>query len=272
MTEKQDGGSVTASNNLPQQGNFQDHSYSSLLANMWRNNFTGALHMKQGDIERITFFKNGSPVGQSSSEPGDPIGKVLVENNIITSEEYLRAATHMVEKGIQLSAALVDLDLVDKETLHLESRKFTRKNIISFFSLEEGKFETRAGATPGKDAQIFDFGPGEIFVDGFKEFSDGASMLAVYQTHDETFLATNQNFRGLRPIRLVDRDDIFIRYLGKAYTVEDAANMANMTTKSRPSARIVGRQCRRRTEALLRTFLARLIEEETSPRRSHAAS
>ena len=265
MTEKQDGGSVTASNNLPQQGNFQDHSYSSLLANMWRNNFTGALHMKQGDIERITFFKNGSPVGQSSSEPGDPIGKVLVENNIITSEEYLRAATHMVEKGIQLSAALVDLDLVDKETLHLESRKFTRKNIISFFSLEEGKFETRAGATPGKDAQIFDFGPGEIFVDGFKEFSDGASMLAVYQTHDETFLATNQNFVALRPrLGLSTRDDIFIRYLGKAYTVEDAANMANMNHEEvgRLLAALLAVNAVEERKPSLELFQARLIEEK----------
>tara|TARA_Y100001954_G_scaffold235499_1_gene293380 strand:- start:648 stop:1766 length:1119 start_codon:yes stop_codon:yes gene_type:complete len=171
----------------------------------------------------------------------------------------------MVEKGIQLSAALVDLDLVDKETLHLESRKFTRKNIITFFSLEEGKFETRAGATPGKDAQIFDFGPGEIFVDGFKEFADSASMLAVYQTHDETFLATNQNFVALRPrLGLSTRDDIFIRYLGKAYTVEDAANMANMNHEEvgRLLAALLAVNAVEERKPSLELFQARLIEEK----------
>ena len=265
MTEKTEGKPVSATNDLPQQGNFQNHSYARLLSRMWNQNFTGALHMQQGDIERVTYFKNGTPVGQSSSEPGDPIGKVLVENNIITSEEYLRAATHMVEKGIQLSAALVDLDLVDKETLHLESRKFTRKNIISFFSLEEGKFEVRSGAVAGKDVQNFDFGPGEIFVDGFKDYADGTAMLAVYQTNNETFLATNQNFVALRPrLGLSTRDDIFIRYLGKAYTVEDAANMANMSQEEvgRLLAALLAVSAVEERKPSLELFQARLVEEK----------
>ena len=62
-------------------------------------------------------MKDGLPVAFSSSEPGQRIGKVLVAQGRITDEQYMKAATRMVEKSIKLTDALVELNLIDAESL-----------------------------------------------------------------------------------------------------------------------------------------------------------
>ena len=68
--EKTEGKPVSATNDL-QQGSTKPQLCSFAVSHV-ESNFTGALHMQQGDIEQVTYFKNGTPVGKAATSRGTP--------------------------------------------------------------------------------------------------------------------------------------------------------------------------------------------------------
>jgi hypothetical protein len=224
------GGTPIAGDGLPSEGVFEEIRYPSLLARARNEAFTGSIRMQlPGDTTRTIYVKNGLPVGFTTSEPGEKIGKVLVSQGRISDDQYVKAATRMVERGIKLSEALVDLGLIDAETLDVEIRNLTRDQIIAGFELVQGRFTVQTGETPPDRVPTFDFGPGEIYVQGFRQYAPRAEMHALYEQLRPKYLTANARLPVLRPkLGLGGDDERLLRLLGEAYTVEEAVDRAKV--------------------------------------------
>jgi hypothetical protein len=218
-----------AGQGVPAEGVFEDVRYPALLARCRAEAFTGAIVMQTGGATRSVFLKDGLPVAFSSSEPGQRIGKLLVAQGRITDEQYMKAATRMVERSIKLTDALVELGLIDAESLAVEQRNITRDQIIQGFELVQGRFTTQAGATPDANTTTFDFGPGEIYVQGYRRYAPASEMLATFETLRDKYLVTQPRLASYRPkLGLSSDDERFLRLLGEAYTVEEATERAGL--------------------------------------------
>ncbi len=217
---------------VPTDGVFEDLRYPALLARCRSEAFTGSIVMQSGGATRSVYLKDGLPVAFSSSEPGQRIGKVLVSQGRITDEQYMKAATRMVEKSIKLTDALVELNLIDGESLAVEQRNLTRDQIIQGFEIVQGRFTTTPGAAPDGNAATFDFGPGEIYVQGYRRYAPPNEMLAAYETLRDKYLIANARLAGFRPkLGLTSEDERLLRLLGEALTVEEAVERANLTAE-----------------------------------------
>jgi hypothetical protein len=200
-----------------------------LLARCRAEGFTGTIVMQSGGATRTVHVRDGLPVAFTSSEPGERIGKVLVTQNRITDEQYMKAATRMVERSIKLTDALVELNLIDAETLANEQRNLTRDQIIQGFELVQGRFQVFAGQTPDASTPTFDFGPGEIYVQGFRRYAPANEMLALFETLRDVYLTANARLGAFRPkLGLNGEDERLIRLLGEAFTVEEAVERAQL--------------------------------------------
>ncbi|HEY1100920.1 MAG TPA: DUF4388 domain-containing protein, partial [Myxococcota bacterium] len=218
---------------VPADGVFEDLRYPTLLARCRAEAFTGAVVMQTGGTQRTVYMKDGLPVAFSSSEPGQRIGKVLVSQGRITDEQYMKAATRMVEKSIKLTDALVELNLIDAESLAVEQRNLTRDQIIAGFEIVQGRFTTNSGATPDGGTPTFDFGPGEIYVQGYRRYAPGNEMLAAYETLRDKYLVANARLGSYRPkLGLSGDDERLLRLLGEALTVEEAVERAQLTPEA----------------------------------------
>ncbi|MCP4499242.1 MAG: hypothetical protein GY822_04645 [Deltaproteobacteria bacterium] len=214
---------------LPESGVFEELRYPALLSRCRFQAFTGALEMPQGGVSQTVFIKDGLPVGFSSSEPGERIGKMLVSQGRISDDDYVKAATRMVERGIKLSEALVELGLIDAEALSLELRNLTKDQIISGFASTQGKFSLRKGKLPDDSTPTFDFGPGEIYVQGFRQYAPLSELTALYETLRNQYLVANARLPGFRPkLGLTGDDERLLRLVGEAYTVEEAVERASL--------------------------------------------
>jgi hypothetical protein len=221
---------TTSSQGVPTDGVFEDLRYPALLARFRAEAFTGALLMPSSGTTRTVYLKDGLPVAFSSSEPGQRIGKVLVSQGRITDEQYMKAATRMVEKSIKLTDALVELNLIDAESLEVEQRNLTRDQIIAGFEVVQGRFTTNAGVVPDGNTSTFDFGPGEIYVQGFRRYAPSNEMLAAFETLRDKYLVANARLSSYRPkLGLSGDDERLLRLLGEALTVEEAVERANLT-------------------------------------------
>ena len=214
---------------VPAAGVFEELRYPALLARARSEAFTGAVLMATGGSTRTVFLKDGLPVAFSSSEPGQRIGKVLVAQGRITDEQYMKAATRMVERSIKLTDALVELGLIDAESLAIEQRNLTRDQIIQGFEVVQGRFTTTAGASPDTNTPTFDFGPGEIYVQGYRRYAPPSEMLAGFETLREKYLIANSRLAVHRnKLGLSSEDERLIRLLGDALTVEEAVERAEL--------------------------------------------
>jgi hypothetical protein len=221
---------MTSSGALPSEGVFEDVRYPALLARCRAEGFTGAIVMQSGGATRTVHVRDGLPVAFTSSEPGERIGKVLVTQNRITDEQYMKAATRMVERSIKLTDALVELNLIDAETLANEQRNLSRDQIIQGFELVQGRFQVVAGQHPDAATPTFDFGPGEIYVQGFRRYAPANEMLALYETMRDVYLTPNARLGAFRPkLGLNSEDERLIRLLGEAFTVEEAVERAQLS-------------------------------------------
>ena len=217
---------------VPAEGVFEDLRYPALLARARAEAFTGSIAMATGGATRTVYLKDGLPVAFSSSEPGQRIGKVLVSQGRITDEQYMKAATRMVEKSIKLTDALVELGLIDAESLAIEQRNLTRDQIIQGFEIVQGRFTTTAGAAPDVNTATFDFGPGEIYVQGYRRYAPPSEMLAGFETLRDKYLIANARLAGFRAkLGLSGEDERLIRLLGEALTVEEAVERASLTAE-----------------------------------------
>ncbi len=221
------------SQGVPADGVFEDLRYPALLARFRAEAFTGALVMPSSGTTRTVFMKDGLPVAFSSSEPGQRIGKVLVSQGRITDEQYMKAATRMVEKSIKLTDALVELNLIDAESLEVEQRNLTRDQIIAGFELVQGRFTTQASVSPDANTPTFDFGPGEIYVQGYRRYAPKNEMIAAYETLRDKYLIANARLASYRPkLGLSGDDERLLRLLGEALTVEEAVERAGLTAEA----------------------------------------
>lgn len=223
---------------VPTEGVFEDIRYAALLARCRAELFTGAIQMQSGGATRTVYLKDGLPVAFHSSEPGERIGKVLMNQGRITEDQYMKATTRSVERSIKLTDALVELGLMDAETVAVEQRNLTRDQIIQSFELSQGRFTVMAGQTPDANTPTFDFGPGEIYVQGYRRYAPSNEMMAAFETLRDKYLIANARLASFRPkLGLATEDERMLRLLGEALTVEEAVERAQVTPEQ--SARLL---------------------------------
>lgn len=216
---------------VPAEGVFEDLRYPQLLALCRAEGFTGAIKLQVGGTNtRTVFLRDGLPIGYASSEPGERIGRMMVEQKRITDEQYIKAATVMVERGIKLTDALVELGFIEGETLAVEMRNLTRDQIIHGFEVTQGRFTTHEGQLPESSVATFDFGPGEIYVQGYRQYAPKLEMQAIFESLRDKYLTANARLATFRPkLGLGGEDERLIRLLGEAYTLEEAVERAEIT-------------------------------------------
>lgn len=212
---------------VPGEGVFEDIRYPALLARCRAEAFTGAIQMQSGGATRNVYLKDGLPVAFHSSEPGERIGKVLVTQGRISDAQYMQATTRSVERSIKLTDALVELGWMDAETIAVEQRNLARDQIIQSFELVQGRFTVATGTAPDANTATFDFGPGEIYVQGYRRYAPSSEMMAAYETLRDKYLIANARLASYRPkLGLTGEDERLLRLLGEALTIEEAVERA----------------------------------------------
>lgn len=223
----------------PAEGRFEQVPYPRLLARLLHHEFTGAVAIRAGQARREIFFDNGQPVAAASASPGEHIGRILVEQGRISEEQYLKAARRMVEHGVRLTEALLEMGYIDDKCLTEEQRFIVRDQIVCGFATQGGSFSLDGDAKLPEGNDRFDFEPGEIFAIGYRQYAPDGEVDALYETLRTSYLLVSTELARFRThLGLEAEEERLLGLFGQAYTLEEAVDRAKISPDR--AARIIG--------------------------------
>jgi hypothetical protein len=126
---------------MPIQGNLATMPVPELM--MWISQYqkTGTLEIRTSRSTQTMAFENGELIFSSSSDPDATLGRLLMDNGIVTEDMHSRARDLRKTKSIAVAKALLDLQFLTEEQLVRYLRKKAEKELFDLCESVEGEFK-----------------------------------------------------------------------------------------------------------------------------------
>lgn len=123
---------------MPIQGNLATMPVPELL--MWISQYqkTGTLEIRTSRAIETMAFDKGELVFSSSSNPDATLGRILIENGVVTEDMHSRARDLRKTKSIAVAKALLDLKFLTEEQLLRYLRKKAEKELFELCARWKG--------------------------------------------------------------------------------------------------------------------------------------
>ena len=125
---------------MPMQGSLGTMPLPELLTWISQYRKTGTLEIQSGDAKQTLAFEDGTLVFSSSSDPQNTLGRILINNGIVTEEVHKQARELRKTKSVAIAKALLDLEALTEEDLLRFLRKKAEKEIYDLCERSEGDF------------------------------------------------------------------------------------------------------------------------------------
>jgi hypothetical protein len=126
---------------MPIQGNLATMPVPELL--MWISQYqkTGTLEIRTSRATETMAFDKGELIFSSSSDPDATLGRLLMDNGVVTEDMHSRARDLRKTKSIAVAKALLDLQFLTEEQLLRYLRKKAEKELFDLCESVEGEFK-----------------------------------------------------------------------------------------------------------------------------------
>ena len=113
---------------------------AQILAQAWRDERSGVLHLAQGKQERQLEIRDGSPISIESGTGDDAFAAFLDETGLISASDRARVEQTATERECPQASAVLALKLLDPKALYLALRNETRQRIAETFGWTAGLY------------------------------------------------------------------------------------------------------------------------------------
>jgi hypothetical protein len=101
---------------------------------------TGTLLVKNKQVEKKIFFRNGRIISSASNDPREYLGQFLMSHGYLKEPELIKAMEVQRQSGILLGKILVMIDVITEEDLQRLMRLKAEEEIYDVFLWNEGEF------------------------------------------------------------------------------------------------------------------------------------
>jgi hypothetical protein len=136
---------------MPLQGTLSTMSVPELL--MWISQYqkTGTLEITTRTTVVKMAFENGHLIFSSSSNPKATLGRLLMDNGVVSEEAHQQARHLRKTKSIAVAKAFLDMHVLTEEELVRYLRKKAEKELFDIAEVVEGEFAFRERDLPALD-------------------------------------------------------------------------------------------------------------------------
>jgi hypothetical protein len=134
-------------------GDLREDDVASLVARMWREQFTGRVGFRRGEAQKAIYFEDGRPVFATSNLPHDRMGDLLYREGKITREQHARSREIVAETGRRMGEILVEMGFLKRRELLPAVRRHVEDIVYSLFAWDTGTYATSPG-DGAKDEKI----------------------------------------------------------------------------------------------------------------------
>lgn len=135
-------------------GDLRDHPFAKLVGQLARAKATGVVEVHDPIGVSRAFFVQGAPQGARLSRLKHPIGRILVEENVLSEEKLNEALAVHNRTDKLLGQILLEMKLLTEDQLSAVMARQSQLNFLSLFATREGRFEFLSGLV-----HLTDFAP-----------------------------------------------------------------------------------------------------------------
>lgn len=137
----------------PVEGGLDAVSVPHLLAQAWRDERTGVLHLAHGERERHLLVRKGAPITISSPRGDDEFAAFLANTGRIDGAQRVLIERFAAKRGCPQASAALALKLIDAKALYTAMRTETRARIADTFEWRAGQFRWLDAPPEEQDAK-----------------------------------------------------------------------------------------------------------------------
>ncbi|CAM2067303.1 DUF4388 domain-containing protein [Sulfidibacter corallicola] len=162
-------------------GNISTMSLAEIFQWLNSGRKTGTLHVDGPDgIKKDVYFGDGLINSASSSDPRELIGQFLLVSNQITEQQLSEALERQKRDHVLLGKILVQQNIITKDELHELLTTISEEIIYDLFLWKEGKFEFFDGKLPAREIPKLALDVTHIVLEGARREDEWSRVKEVF--------------------------------------------------------------------------------------------
>jgi Domain of unknown function (DUF4388) len=214
---------------IPFKGTMDGAIWGEILSSIYSGELTGKLYVKGAKYKKVLSFYKGIPTEIRSNKGQELLGKMLVEEGVITSEQCDDSVKTMQGAKKQQGQALIEMELLDDETLEEALDRQWAVKLIDLFEWTEGdyNFKEQSIEKPKRDLP---FPVWEVIYNGLIFISKGLISASLQRVNSQYLIPNPISKLRYQPIPLSFDFTPFTKIDGKI-TIEEFLNNSDYEIK-----------------------------------------
>ncbi len=175
-------------------GNLSNTALPELLHIIYsRGDRAGVLEIDRAPVKRRFFFEEGVPVFATSNILNEVLGRVLLQEGVITREDYERSLEIVLKERKKHGEVLVELGLVTPEEVDNFLALQLKLRLLNAFGWREGSYTYNPKETLAEGIPRFPIHPASVILEGIsKGFYPEAMLKAALQDYMDKALVCSE--------------------------------------------------------------------------------
>jgi CheY-like chemotaxis protein/tetratricopeptide (TPR) repeat protein len=125
---------------LPTKGSIASDFLAPLLLQLRAASHTGVLKLRDGKRWKDIVLLNGHPVWADGGDGHDRLGTLLLDDGVITKEQFADAVAYMREEAVDFGTALTHRRTLTPTDLYTQLRRLVARRVIAGFAWNVGEW------------------------------------------------------------------------------------------------------------------------------------
>jgi CheY-like chemotaxis protein len=155
-------------NTMEMSGSLKDISFADLLARLYRRQATGALLLKHDKVKKIVYLQDGRPVFVKSNLINECLGRILVNERMISVENLEESVSRMKSSKRQQGTILIEMGCISPHNLVYALEKQLEIKLYDIFGWPEGDFQFNPKTAIDVPIISLELSPASMIYEGVK--------------------------------------------------------------------------------------------------------
>ena len=169
-----------------------------ILVIIYRHNAPGTLVCRRGNEMKEIFVDRGNIIFATSNQVRDSLGDRLLNDGLITREQYDESVRRLVATGKRQGTVLTEMNVLDPSVMLEAVREQIQEIVWSVFGWDGGKVTFTPGRERHREFVRLDIPIPQAVVEGARHMPDAKALLARVGTKTTLVTATGAAVEGLK--------------------------------------------------------------------------
>jgi DNA-binding response OmpR family regulator/tetratricopeptide (TPR) repeat protein len=170
------------------QGTLKRTPFARLLQRLYAKRATGSLLLLHEATKKIVIFVEGYPVSVRSNVLGETLGRILLEQRLISSEVLAESVGRMQKEKRHQGEILVEMGALSPFNLDRALVEQVEAKLFEVFAWDDGKFMFKAGDALGGENRLLERSPASTILEGIRRHYDEARQEAVLEKYAHQYV------------------------------------------------------------------------------------